>query len=98
MAKIEAPHVQGAAASGGIQAGALEFPEYSTAHLRLQRQAIRLHQLGPRPLAEFISEIIGRHPDLQARVDAYTRLTPEMVRAAGAEGFPPHIFAAATAT
>jgi hypothetical protein len=92
MRKMEAPHGLGAAASGTLQATKLEFPEHNTARLRLQRQAIALHQLGPRPLAEFIAEIIARHPDLQERVDAYLRLTPEVLAAVGADRFPPQVF------
>jgi hypothetical protein len=89
---MERPPGRGAALSETLQAAKLEFSEYGPNRLRLQRQAVALHRLGPRPLAEFIAEIIARHPELQARVDAYLRLTPEMLSVVGAERFPPTIF------
>jgi hypothetical protein len=68
----------------------------NTSRLRLQRQAVALHRLGPRPLAEFIDEIIARHPELQARLDIYVRLTPERLSAVGADRFPPAVFKVAS--
>ena len=62
--------------------------------LRLERGARRLHALGPRAVAELLAEV-GRHtgaqPFILARLAAYGRLTPALVRAAGADGFTPSV-------
>ena len=63
--------------------------------LRFQRGAEHLHRLGPRATAEFLAEIVRAHGierDVAARLDAWRdALTPELVRAAGADRFPPSI-------
>jgi hypothetical protein len=60
--------------------------------LRLQRGAEYLYQLGPRAMAEALAEIadrIGGWPVLLAVLAEYERrLTPAMIRAAGADRFP----------
>jgi len=94
VAKKEAALV-GAPTSGTIQAK-LEFPEYRLNPGRAQRQAEAFHRLGPRALGEFLAEIIARCPELQERLDAYSRLTPEALRIAGADDFPPHVFEVAS--
>ena len=65
------------------------------AMLRLRRQRLVecLHRLGPRPTFELVDELARRHPDiaddLDRRLAAYTeRLTPELLRAVGANRFP----------
>ncbi len=59
---------------------------------RFERMVESVHALGVRPLAEMLAEIAvatGR-PDIVAdRVEAYAGLDPELVRALGADRFPP---------
>ena len=60
--------------------------------MRLQRGAAHLHALGPRATAEFLAEIagkIGAEGAIQSLLVEYQRLTPEMIRAVGADRFPP---------
>jgi len=53
----------------------------------------RLHALGPRPTGELLLEVIGGderlRDDVFALLERYTKLTPEEVRAVGADVFPP---------
>ena len=59
---------------------------------RFERQVERLHNLGPRPLAEILAEIaaVTGRPDIVAdRLQAYAQLDPEILRAVGADRFPP---------
>ena len=59
---------------------------------RYERQVVRVHALGPRPLAELLSEIAAAtgEPGLIAdRLQAYAQLDPETVRAVGGDRFPP---------
>ena len=62
--------------------------------LRLQRGAEHLHSLGNRATGEFLAEIgerIGGMPAILGLLAEYQhRLTPAMVRAAGADRFLPH--------
>ncbi len=61
---------------------------------RFERQIARVHALGARPLAEMIAEIATAtcEPGLIAdRVEAYAALDPEIVRAVGADRFPPSV-------
>ena len=59
----------------------------------------RLHALGERPTGELLLEVIGGderlRDDVFALLERYTRLTPEEVRAVGADIFPPAVFAVA---
>jgi hypothetical protein len=60
--------------------------------LRLHRGAEHLHQLGARATAELLAEVaerIGGWPLILATLTEYERLTPGMVRKAGADRFPP---------
>ena len=61
--------------------------------LRLQRGAEHLHTLGPRATAEFLTDIaqaIGGGPAILGHLAEYQRrLTPAMIRAAGADRPPP---------
>jgi hypothetical protein len=61
--------------------------------LRLQRGAEHLTELGSRTVAEFLAEIadqIGGMPAMLRLLAEYqNRLTPEMIRAARADKFPP---------
>lgn len=60
---------------------------------RLAAGARRLHGLGPRALAEFLAELGGDRamlPGILAMLETWqARLTPRMLRTAGADGFPP---------
>lgn len=61
--------------------------------LRLDRGAAHLHGLGPRATAEALATLaarIGGAPALLAVLAEYEALTPGMVRAVGADHFPPH--------
>ena len=65
-----------------------------TAGLRHERLITRVHALGPRPLAELLAEIAiatGEPGLIADRVEAYARLDPELVRALGADRFPPSV-------
>jgi hypothetical protein len=55
----------------------------------------RLHGLGPRPTAELLIEIAnrtGQSKFIADRLQAYTGLDPEIVRAVGGDGFPPSVW------
>ena len=59
---------------------------------RFERQIMRVHALGPRPLAELLDELstaTGQPALIADRVEAYAGLNPEIVRAIGADRFPP---------
>ena len=79
-----------------------EGPDAEQAHRLLDRRLLdvryhmlvnRLHALGPRPCGELLREVIGDddqvRDDVFALLERYTRLTPEEVRAVGADVFPP---------
>jgi hypothetical protein len=61
--------------------------------LRLDRSAAQLHRLGARATSEFLAEIGMQHGialDVLTRAENWARqLTPEMIRTAGADRFPP---------
>ena len=64
--------------------------------LRLEALAPQITALGDRTVAELLIDIAGAtaQPDIVlARAEAFARLSPEMVRAARAERFPPRLFA-----
>jgi hypothetical protein len=82
--------------AAGISNG-LEFrldtpsqPKSQELRLRRQQLARHLHQLGGRATAEFIAEMAERFgPYVDDRLAAYVRrLNPEILRAAGGDGFP----------
>ncbi len=62
------------------------------ASLRRQRQCAHLHNLGPRPLFEFLTELASEH-DIGGSIDnklaSYARLNVDIVRALGGDRFPP---------
>lgn len=58
------------------------------ARLRRQRQAEHLHRLGPRPVLEALIEA-AETGDLDATLERFGRLDPEVVEALGADEFPP---------
>ncbi len=79
-----------------------EGPDAEQAHRILDRRLLdvryhmlvtRLHTLGPRPCGELLLEVIGGNErlrdDVFALLERYTKLTPEEVRAVGADVFPP---------
>ena len=60
-------------------------------NVRYQRQVLHLHRLGPRAVAEFLTEI-GKQADCAPAIfDLLTeyqdRLTPELIRQAGGDRF-----------
>jgi hypothetical protein len=62
---------------------------------RVQRQRAveRVHQLGPRVMAELLNELARYHPEIAAaldrRLERYAeRLTPELMRAINGDRFP----------
>ncbi len=63
--------------------------------LRLRRRHLvqQVHGLGGRVMDELVDEIVRHHPDIAAdideRLDAYARLTPELLRLTGGDRFPP---------
>ena len=60
--------------------------------LRLQRGAEHLHALGPRATAELLAEVAQRTGGMPCVLELLAafeeRLTPAMIRAAGADRFP----------
>ncbi len=62
------------------------------AGVKFQHLVTHLHALGPRPVAELLTELVGH--DEQARSDVlhllekYSGLDPALVRALGGSGFP----------
>ncbi len=62
-------------------------------NVRLPVLVQHLHDLGPRPVAECLLEIAGNDDGarvtLLAALERYSKLTPAMVAAAGADVFPP---------
>ena len=62
------------------------------ADFRLRRLAAALHELGRRPIYEFLREVEAG-ADVRARLEAYARLPAGFVRANGGDKFPPAAFA-----
>ncbi len=64
---------------------------------RIRRQAAHLHELGVRPLTEFLVEFVGldeqARNDLLLLLERYSRLDRAIVEAVGADSFPPILFA-----
>lgn len=57
---------------------------------RAERLIAHLHRLGPRAVGEFLDELCRRRDlagDILAQLEGYARITPEMVRAVGADRF-----------
>ena len=70
----------------------LQPPGEIAAEQRFERQIMRVHALGPRPLAELLDELAtatGQPALIADRVEAYAGLDPEIVRALGGDNFPP---------
>ena len=61
--------------------------------LRLQRGSVHLCRLGPRATAEFFAEVghrIGGMPAILGLLAEYERrISPDLLRAAGGDRFPP---------
>jgi hypothetical protein len=58
---------------------------------RIRLLAARLHALGPRPLAEYLTEIL-RGADARARLERYAALDPNFIAALGGDRLlPPRI-------
>ncbi len=63
--------------------------------MRLERGAANLHALESRAIAEMLAtlaERVGGAPAMLGLLADYKRLTPDMVRAAAADRFPPRRF------
>ena len=59
---------------------------------RFERQVVCVHALGPRPLAELLIEIAshtGQSSFIAHRLEEYARLDRDILRALGADRFPP---------
>ncbi len=59
---------------------------------RFERMVERVHNLGPRPLAELLIEIArrtGQSIFIADQLQAYAALDPEIVRFVGGDKFPP---------
>ena len=56
--------------------------------LRRQRQIEHVHQLGARAVGELLYEV-SEGGDLDRALDAYERLTPDLLQALGGDCFPP---------
>ncbi len=60
----------------------------SPASLRRHRQIEHVHRLGPRATEELAVEVANGE-DLDTALEAYQRLTPELLKATGGDRFPP---------
>ncbi len=80
----------------------LDTPEYTRsphdrqalAGVHFERQIMRVHALGPRPLAEMLGEIAtatGQPAAVADRIEAYAALDAAVLRAVGADSFPPNV-------
>jgi hypothetical protein len=61
------------------------------ARLRRQRNAQRLHELGPRAVFELLDEIARHHEiesDIDFRLGRYAAINPQLLRRAGGDRFP----------
>ena len=58
------------------------------AALKRQRQVEHLHQLGPRAVGELLREV-AKDEDLDRTLEAYERLTADLLKALGGDRFPP---------
>ena len=63
-------------------------PNGHVANLRRQRQIAHLHLLGPRAVGELLQEV-AEDDDLDRALEAYGRLTPDLLKALGGDPFPP---------
>ena len=59
---------------------------------RFQRLVEHLHDLGPRPVGEFLLELVANDPDMgaavQVNLERYHRLNTATVRALGGDQWP----------
>ena len=58
------------------------------ARLQRQRRIEHLHRLGPRAVGELLYEV-SETADLDRALEAYERLTPDLLNAVGGDRFPP---------
>ena len=58
------------------------------ARLKRQRRIEHLHRLGPRAVFELLHEV-SEVEDLDRALDAYQRLTPDLLKALGGDRFSP---------
>ncbi len=58
------------------------------ADLKRQREVEYLHRLGPRAIGEMLREVANGE-DLDRAIEAYQRLTPDLLKAVGGDRFPP---------
>ena len=89
MAGLRNPHDK---SKGNGAAPPSRHHDPATTAIKFQRLVGHLHALGPRPVAELLTELVGH--DEQARSDVlhllekYSGLDPALVRALGGSGFP----------
>ncbi len=89
MNAVAPVNVMPAAQGDGHPGGHLDEP---TTGPRWEHLVERVHALGVRPLAELLVEIAtatGQSSFIAHRLEEYARLDPEIVRALGADSFPP---------
>ena len=64
--------------------------------LRRDRLVLHLHRLGPKPISEYLKELVGNDDGLQADalflLEKYAVLDPGIVRALDADDFAPAVF------
>jgi hypothetical protein len=63
----------------------------SSLALRIRQLAPRLHRLGPRPLYEFLAEIVGGSSNPLGRLEVYAAIDPETLDRFGGRDLPPVI-------
>ena len=68
-------------------------PKTIVADLRLRQLVVHLHELGPRPLGEFLQELAGKDDEaavaIIANLERYATLDAGVVEAVGGREFPP---------
>lgn len=80
------------ASDGTINATIASNHERLQLELRTHRIAERIHELGPRPLGEFLLELIGAYGvPVQRRAELYARLDPLFIKAMGGDRLRPDI-------
>lgn len=76
--------------SEAVEAGGIDAISLRQEFLRL---GVELHHRGPRPVAEFVLELADLAPDIateiQARLEAYTRIPASVYQALGGDAFAP---------
>ena len=66
-----------------------EYQDIAASSPRYARLIEHLHRLGPRAIGELLRSIAEEPSDLISELERYGRLDPSVIRAIGADRFPP---------